>query len=54
MSHLQHISAHALYLRACAKALANGDAEAREEAKRLTEQADHLDAQPKREEPAHA
>lgn len=54
MSHAQHISAHALYLRACARALQSGDDEAREEAAKLIAQADKLDAQPVRAEASHA
>lgn len=54
MSHLQHIHAHAVYLRVCARSLQQGDEQARAEALRLMAQADKLDKQPKREEPAHA
>jgi hypothetical protein len=54
MSHAQHITAHALYLRVCARALQSGDAEARDEAARLIAQADKLDKKPARKEVSHA
>jgi hypothetical protein len=53
VSHQQHILAHTLYLRTCARALQSGDAEARDEAAKLIAQADKLDKQPVKQEVSH-
>lgn len=47
MTRAATIHVHALFMRACAAALANGDAEARDHASQLMQQAEKIDPPPK-------